>query len=102
MTRDKENDWKYDFSGDYYYTILEKGCVEVMVIIDGGDYSCVAEHYWILNSTLNGVITSDRPNGKGLSLLHEIMQADDGELVCRLDVSDPAIFDARKSNLIIK
>lgn len=102
MIRDWENDWKYDFAGDYYYTMLEKGCVVVMVIIDGNDYAYVAEHHWILNAKCNGVVTSNRPNGKGLSLLHEIMQAEEDDIVYRLDISDPCIFDARKSNLTVR
>jgi hypothetical protein len=99
--RKTENSWEYDLANDYYYTILEKKHHTVKVMIDGDDYSYVDGYEWILNSDATAVITRGRVDGKGLSLLHEIMQADDGDIVYRADVSDPCVFDARTSNLVV-
>lgn len=45
MHRDiKENDWRYDFENDCYYTVIEKKGRTIKVIIDSNDYSYAAGH----------------------------------------------------------
>jgi len=95
----KENDWHYNFVDDTYWTLLEHRHGFVKVIIDGDDYAAVCDYTWTWH--VSSVISTRNKQGVGKSLLHEIMGADEGELVVRKDKDDPTVFDARRINLIL-
>ena len=99
MRRKDKNDWHYDFLKDAYWMLLEHKHSFVKVIIDGNDYAAVCDYTWTWH--VSSVISTRNKEGVGKSLLHELMGAEEGELVIRKNKDDESVFDARRSNLIL-